>query len=156
MFFFSLLFTNDDQRNRRQELQRFTKSCTISTTTGRLYDSLTLAFDATTSDWYEVARNVRNMPIFAFTDGDTTPDIYGVETALASNSTSTTITNFDNARDGQKFTIIFTNGNTTIASNTVIRLASGSNFTGSQYDTLTLVYSSSTGDFHEIGRSVNA
>lgn len=87
------------------------------------------------------------------TDNDTTPSILGAGNWLASNSSSTSITDFDDAVDGDRIEIEFTNANTTIVDGATIQLAGGANFVGSADDILTLRYRD--GVWREVSRSVN-
>jgi hypothetical protein len=58
----------------------------------------------------------------------------------AANTVPTTITNFLNGYDGQVVNIYFSNGNTTIQHNANIFTKTGSNFTGSAGDLMSLTY----------------
>jgi hypothetical protein len=58
----------------------------------------------------------------------------------ATNTTATTITNFLNGYDGQVIEIYFSNGNTTIQHNANIFTKTGSNFTGTAGDLMSLTY----------------
>lgn len=49
-----------------------------------------------------------------FTDGDTTPTVKGRSTFFTSNTSATTITDFDDGVKGQSITVIFGDNNTTI------------------------------------------
>jgi hypothetical protein len=86
-----------------------------------------------------------------FTDGDTTPDVSGYKTYMVSNTSSTTIANFDGGSVGHRILLLFDNGNTTIESNSNIMLQSEENFDPIQYDSLELVRWSAT-LWVEIGR----
>jgi hypothetical protein len=59
------------------------------------------------------------------------------------------------AGDGQRITLMFTNGFTTIANGANVKLAGAANFVGTADDTLSLVYDNTTGAWRETGRSVN-
>jgi hypothetical protein len=89
-----------------------------------------------------------------YTASSTTPSVSGTNLLYITNAVATTITNFTNGTQNQVVTIYFNDGNTTIQSNANIRLAGGVNFTGTQYDTLALLYTGS--NWLEISRSVNA
>jgi hypothetical protein len=71
-------------------------------------------------------------------DGDTTPSVLNTKHLVLSNTGATTITNFDDASDGQEITLFFTNGNTTLNQDNSY-LAGGVNFVGTANDTLTLI-----------------
>jgi hypothetical protein len=71
-------------------------------------------------------------------DGDTTPSVLNTKHLVLSNTGATTVTNFDDAKDGQEITLFFTNGNTTVNQSNAY-LAGGVNFTGTANDTLTLI-----------------
>ena len=71
-------------------------------------------------------------------DGDTTPSVLNAKRLVLSNTGATTVSNFDDAKDGQEITLFFTNGNTTVNQSNAY-LAGGVNFTGTANDTLTLV-----------------
>jgi hypothetical protein len=88
------------------------------------------------------------------TDLSTAINVSGCNLLELTNSGATNISSLTGPVEGQELTIVFQDGNSTIVSGTVIRLAGGANFTGSIYDTLKLVYSGP--DWHEVSRSVNA
>jgi hypothetical protein len=89
-----------------------------------------------------------------YTASSTTPSVSGTNLLSITNAAATTITNFTNGTQNQVVTIYFNDGNTTIQSNANIRLTGGVDFTGTQYDTLVLLYIGSI--WLEISRSVNA
>jgi len=91
----------------------------------------------------------------AFADGDTTPDVSGSNQFITANTGATSITNLDGTVDGQEIRILFNDGNTTIVSNTILRLAGGVDFVGTTKDVLKLMYSPTTSDWYEVSRSVN-
>ena len=66
------------------------------------------------------------------------------------NSAATTITNLLDGYPGQEVTIIFTDSNTTLASNANLQLVSA--FSSSPNDTLRLVYDGSV--WREMSRSI--
>ena len=70
------------------------------------------------------------------------------------NSGATSITVISGGAESQVITLVFMDGNTTVVSGTVLRLAGGANFAGNAFDTLTLAYNNP--DWHEISRSSNA
>jgi hypothetical protein len=88
-----------------------------------------------------------------FTNGDTTPSVSGGYFFVEANTGATTITNFDDAQDGQEIPILFTTGNTTIQDNANIQLVGGANFVGSANDILKLKRVGTV--FYEVSRSVN-
>jgi hypothetical protein len=90
-----------------------------------------------------------------YTDGDTTPSVAGISYLRIANTGATTITGFDNPTEGQVIYLEFADSNTTINRSNAY-LSGGTNFTGSANDMLVLFYSSSTGLWHEISRSVNS
>lgn len=69
-------------------------------------------------------------------DGDTTPCVAGVDTLIVANSALTTITNLDGGREGQRVTLWFFNGNTTI-SNALFHIPA--TYTPAADSTLTLI-----------------
>ena len=77
--------------------------------------------------------------IETLTGNDATPDVSGSNVFKLANTGATTITNFINGRVGQSITLLFDNGNTTIQSNGSVKLQSGEDFTGAQYDSMHLV-----------------
>lgn len=92
-------------------------------------------------------------PEYAFVDGDPTPSVYKGEQFLANNVGATVITAFDDARPGQKISIRFSNGNTTIQNNAGILLLGGANFVGTANDLLVLERRGTI--WYERSRSVN-
>ena len=88
------------------------------------------------------------------TVGDATPNISTGRLWRVANTSNTTITNFDNAVDGQLVTLHFTNSNTTLQSNASVALSTGANFSATTDDTITLQFSSNK--WVELSRSVNA
>ncbi len=91
--------------------------------------------------------------VTGMTDNAATIDVSDKSFIVLGNSAATTVTDFINPVAGQELTIIFANSNTTIQNGTNIKLAGAVNFTGSQDDTLTLVYSGSA--WYEKCRSIN-
>lgn len=71
-------------------------------------------------------------------DGDTSPSVLNAKHIVLANTGATTISNFDDAKEGQEITLLFTNGNTTVNQSNAY-LAGGAPFTGTANDTLTLV-----------------
>lgn len=104
----------------------------------------------------DVAGNVRGGLIgrqASLSDGDTTPSVDGMTFVMTANTSSTTITNFDDGEQGQILTIYFGDANTTVNRDNIY-MGGSATFTGSARDILTLV--SIGGDkWVEISRSVN-
>lgn len=92
-----------------------------------------------------------------YTTGQTTPSVAGMNLLSITNSVSTTITNFTGGATNQELTIVFPGAtpNTIIQNNTSIRLQGpiGTNYTATQYDTLTLLFTGSV--WVELSRSFN-
>ena len=81
--------------------------------------------------------------IVTFNDGDTTPSVVDCYTFKTNNSSSTSITTFDDGESGQKITVIFGDSNTTIVHGSGIYLRDGSNVTPSANTTMSFVYDGS-------------
>lgn len=90
-----------------------------------------------------------NTPI-TFADGDTTPDVASGNIFKTANNTTTLITMFDSGTAGQTITIIFTDGNTTVAGANLLLVLGG--FHPAANDTLTLVFDGAK--WYEISRSI--
>jgi hypothetical protein len=90
-----------------------------------------------------------------YTPGDTTPSIRGASWMSVTNSGATTITDFDDAANGQVFTLYFNDANTTV-DRTRCQLEGGVNFTSATGKTLTLRYISGSDVFIELGRSATS
>lgn len=88
-----------------------------------------------------------------YTNGDTTPSVKNTGLMLIANSDPTTITNFDDAYDGQVITLYFSDSNTTINRSNAY-LAGGANFVSTANDTLVLQKLGSV--WLEMSRSVNS
>ena len=71
-------------------------------------------------------------------NGDTSPSVKNIKNLILANTSSTSITNFDDGYDGQEITLYFDNSNTTITLANMF-LAGLVPFVGTQWDTLTLV-----------------
>jgi len=79
--------------------------------------------------------------IQTFADGDTTPSVAGGMVFKTNNSSSTTITNFDDGVEGQVIWVIFGDSNTTIDfTDTNLKGNNGSDWSPSQGDHMTCVY----------------
>lgn len=90
------------------------------------------------------------------TSGDTTPSVSGRDWLTLANATATIVTNLDDGTPGQRVTLMFTNGSTTLrdaASGGSFQLANGVNFIGTVDDTLTVIRRGTI--WYEVGRSVN-
>jgi hypothetical protein len=83
----------------------------------------------------------------------TTTSVYGIKYVQFAQTVATNVTAFTGAKDGQELTILFSNGNTTIVNGSGMRLSGAANFTGTQYDTLTLKYMATS--WYEVSRSAN-
>jgi hypothetical protein len=86
------------------------------------------------------------------TNNSATPSVANARNVVFANSSPTTITNLTNGKEGQQVTLYFDNGNTTVSLANFF-LAGGSNFVGTQYDTLTLVKKGT--NWFEVSRSLN-
>ncbi len=75
--------------------------------------------------------------ISTYTAGDTTPSVHNLSYLWLENAGATTITNFDDAEEGQIINLLFIDGNTTINRDNTL-LSGGANFTGSNGDILVL------------------
>jgi Pectate lyase superfamily protein len=94
-----------------------------------------------------------------FANGDTTPDVSGETTSQtwtsdatyfqASNSSPTSITNFDKPYRNQRIVVRFTNGNTTIVNGSTIKNRSGANLTPATDTVYEWVYQG--GAWYEVG-----
>lgn len=89
----------------------------------------------------------------SITSNSTTPAVPDTEVVYLGNTVPTSITDFPGGQTGQRLTLIFLNGNTTIVNGTINLNAAAGNMTGALGSTLTLV-STGTGWF-ELCRSVN-
>jgi hypothetical protein len=88
--------------------------------------------------YFGIAERQKQEEWLTAADGDTTPSVLNAERLVLANSGATTVSNFDDAKDGQEITLFFANGNTTVNQSNAY-LAGGVNFTGTANDTLTLV-----------------
>ncbi len=73
------------------------------------------------------------------TDGDTTPDVRGVNTLHTANTGATAITRFTGTASGDVFSVKVGDANTTIENGTYIVTGTGSNLTPSSGDLITFV-----------------
>ncbi len=78
-----------------------------------------------------------------FSDGDTSPSVKGSNVFKTNNSSSASITTFDNGVAGQEITVIFGDSNTTIVHGSGIYLKGGTNVTPSANTTMSFVYDGS-------------
>ncbi len=90
-------------------------------------------------------------PFITTTDADITPSISGGNHFTVTNTGATTITTFDDGKAGQEITLLFTDGNTTVAETGNIFLSAA--FTGSADDIMKLVFNGT--NWYETDRSVN-
>ena len=98
--------------------------------------------------YQDLVPNVSVLP-----DLDTTPSVKNGHNKvyIASNSGATAITDFDEAEEGQKITIITTNGNTSIADATNFKLSAA--WAPNADDSITLAFYNSI--WVELSRSAN-
>ncbi|QDP59466.1 MAG: hypothetical protein GOVbin4162_40 [Prokaryotic dsDNA virus sp.] len=88
-------------------------------------------------------------------DGDTTPDVEAYSTLVLSNTSATTITDFDTTEVERELVVIATNSNSTIENNTNISLEGSTNLTLNTNDVITLRKIESIGDvWIEVSRSI--
>ena len=73
-------------------------------------------------------------------DGDTSPSVNGSNVFKTNNSSTTSITTFDDGVAGQKITVIFGDSNTTIVHGSGIYLRDGADVTPSANTTMSFVY----------------
>lgn len=77
----------------------------------------------------------------SISDGETTPGVQAGKVFKTANSSSTTITNFENALPGQQITVIFGDSNTIVDfTGTSLKGNGGSNWSPTQNDHMTCVY----------------
>lgn len=105
----------------------------------------------TLTDTSKVPLTTLLRPFITWTDGDTTPSVLNGQNFKTANTGATTITTFDEGREGQRILIVFTDANTTVSEASNIRLSAA--FTSTADDTMELVYDGSV--WFELGRSVN-
>jgi len=91
--------------------------------------------------------------ILAFVDADLTPSVARADVFAVANTGGITITAFDDGRVGQVLTLIFEDGNTTVADGANLHLAGGANFVSSADDVLVLIFDGT--HWYEVSRSVN-
>jgi hypothetical protein len=82
-----------------------------------------------------------------------TPSVAGYNNFVITQGGATNVTAFANAVEGQKITIRFGDGNSTVVNAAGMQLAGGVNFVGTADDMLVLQYRSSV--WYEVSRSVN-
>ncbi len=83
--------------------------------------------------------------------GDTTPSVADGETFKTVNTGATSITTFDDGKDGQEILIVFTDVNTTISEAANIKLSAA--FTSTADDVMRLIFDGTS--WYEVSRSVN-
>lgn len=91
----------------------------------------------------------RSFPVFA--SGDTTPSVREGTNFKTNNASATTITSFDDGREGQRIVLIFQDANTTVAETGNIKLSAA--FTSTADDTMELIFDGT--NWFELTRSVN-
>ena len=74
------------------------------------------------------------------TDQSTTPSVAGGDVIHASNTGATSITDFTDGKEGQRITILFTNGNTTLVDSSDLNLLGSADVTPLSGDTYTFTY----------------
>jgi len=106
-------------------------------------DTLTEITDSGTTDGKIIYRNslagTTTDTVQTITDGDTTPDVRGVNTLHTANTGATTITRFTGTASGDVFSVKVGDANTTIENGTYIVTGTGSNLTPSSGDLITFV-----------------
>jgi len=110
---------------------------------------LTEITDSGTTDGKIIYRNslagTTTDTVQTITDGDTTPDVRGINSLHTANSGATSITQFTGTASGDVFSVKFGDGNTTIVDGTFIVTATGSNLTPSSGDLITFTTLAGTG-----------
>lgn len=81
----------------------------------------------------------RQLGVTTFTASDTTPSVGGGSIFKTNNSGATSITTFDNGRNGQHVIVIFGDANTTLVNSATLEVSGDANFTGAAGDTKTFV-----------------
>jgi len=106
-------------------------------------DVLTEITDSGTTDGKIIYRNsnagTTTDTVQTITDGDTTPDVRGINTLHTANTGATTITRFTGTASGDVFSVKVGDANTTIENGTYIVTGTGSNLTPSSGDLITFV-----------------
>lgn len=90
-----------------------------------------------------------------FTDGDVTPSVKGSNLFLASNTSATTITQFDDGLPGQEVSILCTNGNTTFFHGSVLKHPAAANITPNANDIITYVRAAFASAWQLVAHSSN-
>jgi hypothetical protein len=88
-----------------------------------------------------------------YTDGDTTPDVAGINYMEITNTGATSITNFDGGKEGQVLHLRFRDGNTTLTNNMYMAGGLSKNF--GINDTCILIGRASGANWEQIGGSDN-
>ena len=91
---------------------------------------------------------IRTLPV-----NQTTPSVKGANVWKVANTAATIITNFVDAGDGQRITLIFTDASTSITSSTTVRI--GSSFASTADDTMELIYDLTVGAWYRLGQQAN-
>ena len=110
---------------------------------------LTEITDSGTTDGKIIYRNslagTTTDTVQTITDGDTTPDVRGINSLHTANTGATSITQFTGTTSGDVFSVKFGDGNTTIVNGTFIVTATGGNLTPSSGDLITFTTLAGTG-----------
>ena len=93
-------------------------------------------------------------PFVTLTASDTTPSVASYSNLKLSFTTSTTVTNFDDGRDGQEIFLLAGNTNTVLQHGSGLVLAGADDFHMGTNDTLTMRYTSTY--WYEKCRSTNS
>lgn len=106
-------------------------------------DVLTEITDSGTTDGKIIYRNsnagTTTDTVQVIADGDTTPDVRGINTLHTANTGATTITRFTGTASGDVFSVKVGDANTTIENGTYIVTGTGANLTPSSGDLITFV-----------------
>jgi hypothetical protein len=98
--------------------------------------------------------NAEEPDILILPAGSATPSVRGSRTAMATNSSATTVTDLLNGYKGQLLTVLFTDSNTTLQHGSNFKLAGGVDFVSTADDSITLVYQGA--HWQEVSRSLNS
>ncbi len=84
----------------------------------------------------------RQLGVTTFTASDTTPSVGGGSVFKTNNSAATSITTWDNGRNGQLVIVVFGDAVTTLVQGATLKVSGDANFTGAAGDTKTFVLDS--------------